>query len=166
MKKRRIVIIKKVIILLTAALVAFGCAAQTNNQQMDNIQELCTFIQEAGYYSLATVEGDQPHVRAFSSVAIIDGKLYITTSKSKNVFKHLDANGKFELLALKRDMTWVRVTGKLVSDDTAKERFLEQHPHLRNAYYRDSLDDMAVLYIAPLAKAVYTIKGQEHTVEL
>ena len=157
---------RKVIILLSAALVVFGCAAQTNNQKMENIKELCTFIQEAGYYSLATVEDDQPHVRAFSSVAIIDDKLYITTSKSKNVFKQLDANGKFELLALKRDMTWVRVTGKLVCDDTAKERFLEQHPHLRNAYYRDSLDDMAVLYIAPGATAVYTIKGQERTVEL
>lgn len=57
-------------------------------------------------------------------------------------------------------------TNRLVSDDTAKERFLEQHPHLRNAYYRDSLDDMTVLYIASGAKAVYTIKAQEHTVEL
>ena len=80
---------RKVLILLSAALVAFSCAAQTNKQKMEDIKELCTFIQEAGYYSLATVEGDQPHVRAFSSVAIIDDKLYITTSKSKNVFKQL-----------------------------------------------------------------------------
>ena len=52
---------------------------------MENIEELCTFIQEAGDYSLATVDGDQPHVRAFSSVSIIDDKLYITTSKSNLV---------------------------------------------------------------------------------
>ena len=51
------------------------------------MQEVYDFLKKCETYYLATVEGDQPRVRPFGTVAIFDGKLYIQTGKSKPVSK-------------------------------------------------------------------------------
>lgn len=55
------------------------------------------FIKAAGPFFVATNEGDQPHVRAFTAVAEFNGKLCIGTSKNKKVYQQLMANPKVEL---------------------------------------------------------------------
>ena len=52
---------------------------------MAAIDEVCTFLQEAKTYYLATVEGDQPRVRPFGTALIFEDKLYIQTGKVKSV---------------------------------------------------------------------------------
>ena len=55
------------------------------------------FLKDAGTYFLATVDGDQPHVRPFGTAEIFEGKLYIQTGKIKNVYKQIIANPKAEI---------------------------------------------------------------------
>ena len=121
-----------------------------NQQAMEeNMKEVRAYLKECGAFFIATVDGDQPRVRAFGVSEIIDGRLYIMTGKVKDVFKQMAANGKFEICALKPSGSeWMRVSGTLVNDETlsVKETFLERNPSLKAMYKADD-DNMAVLYI-------------------
>lgn len=48
---------------------------------MEGIEKVYRFIDEAREYILATVYGDRPRVRAFGTILLYDGKLYIQTIK-------------------------------------------------------------------------------------
>ena len=102
---------------------------------MAAIDEVCSFLKEAGTYYLATVDGDQPRVRPFGTANIFEGKLYIQTGKSKDVFKQLAANPKAEISACKNG-EWIRVSGSLIPDerDAAVEDMLNNYPDLKNMY--------------------------------
>ena len=113
---------------------------------MENIERVCQFLDEAGTYYLATVEGDQPRVRPFGTALVYGGKLYIQTGKVKNVSKQLAANPKAEICAFKNGK-WLRVAGELVNDDAReiKTAMLEKMPNLKGMYSEDD-GNMQMLY--------------------
>ena len=114
-----------------------------------NMEEVQNYLKECGAFFIATVDGDQPHVRAFGVSEIIDGRLYIMTGKAKDVYKQMAKNGKFEICALKPSGSeWMRLSGVLVNDETltVKEEFLNRNESLKSMYKADD-DNMAVLYI-------------------
>lgn len=102
------------------------------------MQEVYDFLKKAGTYYLATVEGDQPRVRPFGTVAIFDGKLYIQTGKIKPTSHQLHANPKAEICAF-MDGQWIRVAGRLIADERreAKKHMLDEYPNLRGMYNED-----------------------------
>ena len=119
---------------------------QTKQKNMEEVQD---FLKECNAFFIATVDGDQPHVRPFGVSEIIDGRLYIMTGKVKDVYKQMAANGKFEICALKPSGSeWIRICGTLVNDDAlaVKTEFLERNPSLKSMYKADD-DNIAVLYI-------------------
>ena len=122
------------------------------------MQEVYDFLKKCGTYYLATVEGDQPRVRPFGTVAIFDGKLYIQTGKVKPVSKQLHANPKAEICAF-TDGQWIRVSGKLIADERieAKKHMLDDYPQLRGMYNEND-DNTEVLYFED-AVAVFSSFG-------
>ena len=112
------------------------------------MEKVCNFLQEAGVYYLATVEGDQPRVRPFGTAHIFDGKLYIQTGKVKPVSAQLAANPKAEICAFKDGM-WLRVEAELVEDDRteAKKSMLDAYPNLRGMYDEND-GNTQVLYLS------------------
>ena len=86
------------------------------------MNEVYEFLKKCGTYYLATVEGDQPRVRPFGTVAVFEGKLYIQTGKIKPV-------------------------SKLIRDDRieAKKYMLDQYPSLQAMYSAED-DNTEVLY--------------------
>ncbi len=113
---------------------------------MEGIEKVYQFLDEAHTYYLATVEGDQPRVRAFGTALLYDGKLYIQTGKVKPVSKQIAANPKVEICAFK-DGKWLRIAGELVNDDdkAVKEAMLEKMPSLKAMYSADD-GNMQMLY--------------------
>ncbi len=99
------------------------------------MQKVVDFLNEAGVYYLATMDGDQPRVRPFGTAHIFEGKLYIQTGKVKPVSKQIAENPKVEICAFK-DGTWLRLCGELVEDDRADARksMLDAYPELRSMY--------------------------------
>ena len=99
------------------------------------MERVYKFLKDAGTYYLATVEGDQPHVRPFGTAHIFEGRLYIQTGKVKPTSKQLLANPKAEICAF-HNGAWVRITGELVEDDRveARKSMLDAYPSLRNMY--------------------------------
>ena len=110
------------------------------------MQKVYDFLKNCGTYYLATVEGDQPHVRPFGTVDIFEGKLYIQTGKVKDVSKQIAANPKVELCAFDGSK-WLRISGKLVRDDRveAKAHLLASYPELQSMYSAED-DNTEVLY--------------------
>lgn len=102
------------------------------------VERVAKFLQDAGTYYLATVEGDQPRVRPFGTAHVFEGKLYIQTGKSKGVSRQIHANSKVEICAFK-DGEWLRVSGELTEDDRreARKSMLDAYPSLRNMYSED-----------------------------
>jgi len=122
---------------------------------MSGIERVCSFLDEAQTYYLATVEGDQPRVRPFGTAMIYEGKLYIQTGKVKDVSKQIGANPKVEICAFK-DGKWLRIAGELVNDDNrdAKAAMLDKMPSLKAMYSADD-DNTQVLYFIN-AKATFS----------
>ncbi len=111
-----------------------------------NLEKVISFLDNAGTYYIATVEGDQPRVRPFGTALVYNDKLYIQTGKVKDVSKQLNANPKAEICAFK-DGTWIRISGELIEDETrtVKTLMLEKMPQLRGMYNEDD-GNMQMLY--------------------
>ena len=134
--------------------------------KLENMEEVQAFLKECGAFFLATVDGDQPHVRAFGVSEIINDRLYIMTGKVKDVYKQMANNGKFEICALKPNgREWIRVTGILVNDESlaVKEEFLNRHESAKSMYKADD-GNMAVLYITNGTARFCSFGGQERKI--
>lgn len=134
--------------------------------KIENMKEVQAFLKECGAFFLATVDGDQPHVRAFGVSEIINDRLYIMTGKVKDVYKQMAKNGKFEICALKPNgREWIRVTGILVNDESlaVKEEFLNRHESAKSMYKADD-GNMAVLYITNGTARFCSFGGQERKI--
>ena len=133
---------------------------------MATLQDVCDFLKQAKTYHLATVDGDQPHVRPFGTSEIIDGKLYIQTGKVKPCSKQLAANPKAEICAFHKG-AWVRIAGELVNDDRveAKKSMLDAYPNLRGMYNEND-DNTQVLYFQNATATFASFGGEPEIVKL
>ena len=118
------------------------------------MEKVYEFLKNAGVYYIATVDGDQPHVRPFGTINIFEGKLYVQTGKSKDVSKQIQANGKVEISAMVGSDRWIRLTGTLVEDDRIEARIsmLDAYPNLQTIYKPDD-GNTVVYYIKDAAAA-------------
>ena len=128
------------------------------------MQEVYEFLKKCGTYYLATVEGDQPHVRPFGTVDLFEGKLYIQTGKVKPVSHQLQVNPKAEICGFAGGK-WVRIACRLIRDDRleAKEHMLAAYPNLR-AMYDPADDNTEVLYMADAVATFSSFTEAPHTV--
>ena len=108
---------------------------------MSGIEKVYQFLDDAKTYYLATVEGDQPRVRAFGTALLYDGKLYIQTGKVKPVSHQIAANPKVEICAFKGGK-WVRIAGELVNDDNreVKVAMLEEAKAIEIRYDYEGIE--------------------------
>lgn len=83
------------------------------------MNEAIKYLQECGTFYLATVEGDQPHVRPFGAVCEFEEKLYIVTNNKKDVYNQMKLNGKVEICGMYKG-TWIRIKG-IVKEDIRRE---------------------------------------------
>lgn len=125
---------------------------QTTTPNPENAALAQQFLKQCGTYYLATVEGDQPHVRPFGTAEIFEGKLYIQTGKVKNVYKQLLANPKAEICGFSGGQ-WIRIACELIPDDRveAKRDMLDKNPSLRGSY--DENDDNTIVLFCRNAHA-------------
>lgn len=114
---------------------------------MEGLERVYEFLEDAKFYFLATVDGDQPRGRVFGTLLMNDGKIYIQTGKNKDVSKQISANPKVEICAFK-DNKWLRIACELVNDDNydLKVAMLEKMPTLKAMYSADD-ENMQMLYI-------------------
>ncbi len=75
-------------------------------------------LKKVKVFYIATVEGSQPRVRPFGTVAEFEGNAYLCSGNFKDIYKQLSANPLIELCGMYGDGTsWLRVTAKVVEDN-------------------------------------------------
>ena len=79
-------------------------------------------LKATGIFHVATMDGDQPRVRPFSSVCEFEGKVYLCTNNTKKVFQQIVSNPKVEISGMGKNGTWIRVEGELIRDDRDEAR--------------------------------------------
>ena len=122
-----------------------------------DIQKLHDFLRKAGTYYLATSDGEQPRVRPFGTALLFENKIYILTSKEKDVSKQIDSNPKFEISAMNTSDKWIRVSGTLKADDriVVHQAILEAYPHLKNMYTAGG-ENTHTLYLDEVKAVIYS----------
>jgi uncharacterized pyridoxamine 5'-phosphate oxidase family protein len=97
----------------------------------DRLQQVVGYLTSVPAWFLATSVEGEPHVRPFSFAAAEDGRLWLSTSKGKDVYDELLANPRFELSAWAPGRPWLIVHGTAV--------FAEPSASLRQAGFEHML---------------------------
>lgn len=100
---------------------------------MDAVNKVFEFLQNAGTFYLATVEGDQPRVRPYGAMMIFEGKIYIMAFGKTNATLQIAANPKAEICAFKGQT--LRIECKLTEDSRpeTQKALIEKMPVLKPA---------------------------------
>lgn len=100
---------------------------------MEGIKKVYDFLEDAGTFYLATVEGGQPRVRPYGALLMFDGKIYIMAFGQTNATRQIAENNKAEICAFKGQT--LRIECKLVQDDNPEvaKALIDKMPALKPA---------------------------------
>ena len=100
---------------------------------MEGIKKVYDFLEDAGTFYLATVEGGQPRVRPYGALLMLDGKIYIMAFGQTNATRQIAENNKAEICAFKGQT--LRIECKLVQDDNPEvaKALIDKMPALKPA---------------------------------
>lgn len=84
-------------------------------------------LKKVKIFYIATIDGDKPKVRPFSSVASINDDIYICTGSHKDIYKQIKENPNIELSGMYDGGTWLRVSATCIEDNRIEiqEEFLK-----------------------------------------
>lgn len=82
---------------------------------MEAIQKVYDFLQKAGTFYLATLEGDQPRVRPYGALLLFENRIYIMAFGKTNATHQIANNPKAEICAFKGQT--LRIACTLVEDN-------------------------------------------------
>ena len=118
---------------------------------MENVKKVYDFLENAGTFYLATVEGDQPRVRPYGAMLYFEDKIYIMAFGQTNATHQIDANCKAEICAVKGQT--LRIECKLVQDNRPEvgKALVEKMPVLKPALGENC--ENGVMYYLTDAKA-------------
>ena len=112
-----------------------------------NKAEILAFLNANPTCYLATVEGDQPRVRAFGMVKADNNGVILETGTFKDVYKQLVANPKVELCFFNaKDGIQIRVSGTVepVDDIKLKDEIIVQRPFLKERVAKGGYESIGV----------------------
>ena len=98
---------------------------------MDNAKKVYDFLENAGTFYLATVEGDQPRVRPYGAQLFYEGNLYLMSFGETAATRQIAQNPKAEICVFKGQT--LRVTCTLVEDmrPEVKKALADKMPSLK-----------------------------------
>lgn len=109
------------------------------------------FLRECKVFFLATSGNDTPFVRPFGAIMAHSHKLYISTSKNKNVYKQLCKNSNVQIVALKNETReWIRISGQAneVENTQMKNEMLQTCPVLTKHFLTSDHPEFALFEIS------------------
>lgn len=123
-------------------------------------------LKKTGVFYVATVDGDQPSVRPFSSAVEFEGNLYICTNNTKEVYKQMMANSKIAISGMQKDGHWIRIIGKAIRDDRDEARAaMLADPTGPSQLYTLGDGIFEVLRVEDAVCTKYTMKGDKEIIE-
>ena len=74
-------------------------------------------LKKVKIFYIATIEGDKPKVRPFSSIAEFEDHAYLCTGNQKDIYRQINENPNVELCGMYDGGTWLRVSATLEEDN-------------------------------------------------
>ena len=118
---------------------------------MESTKKVFDFLEEAGTFYLATVDGDQPRVRPYGAMLYFEDKIYIMAFGKTNATRQIAQNQKAEICAFKGQT--LRIECKLIEDNRTEvgNALLDKMPVLKPALGENG--ENGVMYYLKDAKA-------------
>lgn len=110
---------------------------------------------------LSTINGDKPSCRPFGDPVLFDNKIYVLTSKNKNVSKQIEKNNNVCIVAYDNEK-WIRINCKLIDDSNnieAKKEVIKEFDWAEEAGYTLDNPNFQVLYIEDAESTIYDEDG-------
>ena len=118
---------------------------------MEATKKVFDFLEKAGTFYLATVEGDQPRVRPYGAMLYLEEIIYIMAFGKSNSTRQIAQNQKAEICAFKGQT--LRIECKLVEDNRPEvgKALVDKMPVLKPALGENG--ENGVMYYLKDAKA-------------
>ncbi len=132
-----------------------------------DLQKLYEFLKEAGTYFLATADQDTPRVRPFGTALLFENKIYVLTSKAKDVSKQIDNNPQFEISAMDKEGRWIRVSGVFKADNRTEvhQAMLDAYPNLKSSYEVGG-SNTNTLYLDKIKAVIYSFTEEPEVLDV
>lgn len=134
------------------------------------LESIVEYLTSIPAWYLATSDNDQPHVRPFSFAALQDDRIWFCTATTKDVYRELVANPKFELTAWKPGYGWVIMRGEADLVDRANAETRQagyEHLVALGESYEGPNDPVLTFFSTLQAEAwICDIDGSKERVEL
>ena len=118
---------------------------------MEDVKKVYDFLEKAGTFYLATIDGDQPRVRPYGAMLYFEDKIYIMAFGKTNATRQIAANPKAEICAFKGQT--LRIQCSLVEDNRPEvgKALVDKMPVLKPALGENG--ENGVMYYLKNAKA-------------
>ncbi len=118
---------------------------------MEEAKKVYDFLEKAGTFYLATVEGDQPRVRPYGALLYFEDRIYIMAFGKTNATRQIANNPKAEICAFKGQT--LRIECTLVEDNRPEvgKALVAKMPSLKAALGENG--ENGVMYYIKDAKA-------------
>ena len=133
------------------------------------MKEVLQFLNDCKIFYIATNSPDGPKVRPFGFVMEDGGKLYFSTNSTKDIFKQLSADPRFEISATLPDgMTWIRLKGKAVFDKgkAIREKALADGSVLLQIYQTPDNPILELFYADKAEATIYSFTEEPKKVKV
>ena len=118
------------------------------------------FLNEAGIFFLATVDGKQPKIRPLGAPLEMDGTVLFGVGEFKDVYKQMQADPLVEIAACKPDGHWLRYTGKAVFETDPKyAEAMIKASHLEEIYNEKTGNKLGVFHLEDASAVEIAVMG-------
>lgn len=111
---------------------------------------------------VSTINAGKPSCRPFGDPVLFDNKIYIITSKHKNVSKQIEKNNHVCIVAYDNE-NWIRINCELIDDSNnmaVKQAMIDEFDWMIKAGYTLDNPEFQVLYIANADSTIYDEDGK------
>lgn len=117
------------------------------------------FLKECKVFFLLTSFEDLPFGRPFGAIMELDRKLYISTAKTKTVYKQLINNPKIQIVAIKENSRkWIRVSALALECQNLKikELMLKENPNVARHFLNASDPNFSLFELKNISSYINT----------
>ena len=124
------------------------------------MKEVVEYLKKSPVQYLATIGQDgNPKVRPFQFMYEEDNKIWYCTANTKEVYKELQKHPYVEISAMGGQLSWIRLSGKVVFSDslTAREKVFEVSPMVKELYKTTDNPVFEVFYLEDINTSIFEI---------
>lgn len=124
------------------------------------MKEVAEYLKKSPVQYLATIGQDgNPKVRPFQFMYEEDNKIWYCTANTKEVYKELQKHPYVEISAMGGQLSWIRLSGKVVFSDSlaAREKVFEVSPMVKELYKTAGNPAFEVFYLSEASARIFEI---------